>query len=233
VADSVKQFDKGDSWRWIATVVDEMIQRSSSLDVVAWDGIGAGKLGSGVIDNILCYYEAKGDVQMLASIVCLLKSSFMVGGKTSRWTFLQDDCSRYNSYIKKYAELLYSWGQLTKCAEIKKFRFAEKESESPTNSMSDTINLSFKCPRCLSSSESGTNYCNSCHDYAMRCSICDLAVRGLFTVCERYVKLQNLFCCIVNGSPSPYKLWPRRSCKPLKGLVRRKHPVSIRVWLRM
>jgi hypothetical protein len=191
VADGVRQFDKGDSWRWIAAVVNEVIQRSSSLDVNAGDGLTAGKLAIGVINNILCYYEAKGDVQMLASIACVLKSSCLSDGKTTRWTFLQNDWNRYNAYIKKYSELLYSWGQLTKCAEIKKFQFSESvtresttSAQTTTKAMNDTIEISFKCPRCLSPTESGTNYCNTCQDYAMRCSICDLAVRGLFTVCE-------------------------------------------------
>jgi hypothetical protein len=198
VADSVMQIDKGDSWRWIAAVVNEVFQQSSRLDNInAWDGLSAGKLGNGVIDNILRYYEAKGDVQMLASIVCVLKSSCISDGKTTRWTFLQnDDWNRYNAYIKRYSELLYSWRQLTKCAEIKKFLFAESAKsdnattawQSATKATNDSIEISFKCPRCLLPTESGTNHCNTCQDFALRCSICDLAVRGLFTVCDVYVR---------------------------------------------
>lgn len=189
-SDDLKQTDKGDSWRLVASVVDQMIRRSSSRELNWQEGfLNTGALGKSLIDNVLRYYETNGDVQMLASVVCVLRCSQISNGRTEDWTFLEDEKERYNSYIKKYSDLLYSWGKLTKCAEVKKFLFVDhtKEDEAPdgaAKSSVDMIELRFQCPRCASSSDSGSNFCHTCQDYALRCSICDLAVRGLFSVCD-------------------------------------------------
>lgn len=185
-SDNLKQADKGNSWRLIASAVEGMILRSSNRELNWWEGFNTGALGKGLIDNILRYYEANGDVQMLASVVCVLRCSRISNGETVEWTFLQDDIVRYNSYIEKYSELLYSWGQFRECAEVKKF-FLVDDSRKDTagKCLKDMVEFRFQCPRCTSSSESGANYCHSCQDYSLRCSICDLACRGLFTVCER------------------------------------------------
>lgn len=53
----------------------------------------------------------------------------------------------------------------------------------PNHGVADGIDFAPLCPKCHQPANPETNICNSCRDYAFRCSICTNAVCGLFTVC--------------------------------------------------
>eukprot|EP00980_Cylindrotheca_fusiformis_P009435 scaffold2065_cov107-Cylindrotheca_fusiformis.AAC.5 len=54
----------------------------------------------------------------------------------------------------------------------------------PRNAGAPGVAVIFHCPRCGQDTDKNTNMCRYCQDFAFRCSICDNAVRGLFTVCS-------------------------------------------------
>lgn len=190
------QCEKRDSWLLLAKIVrDRVTQKYHEHD--GWGGRSGGSLGVGLANNILRYYESVGDVQMLATIVCVLRfgQRSLVDGKKQILSLLPSEFDiKYDTYLRRYADLLYGWGLLTTRAEvIKHLVNFEAETVYPgTESGQEEdlerepgVALSFQCSRCSSSSEFGTNFCRKCQDYAFRCSICDNAVRGLLTVCSR------------------------------------------------
>jgi hypothetical protein len=191
------QPEKQEVWETIANLVDNRVARSArGFD--GWGGVGGGALGVGLVENFLRFYESLGDVQMLATIVCVLRGSpqTLKPNKGPVGVLLvPDQNERYDTYLRRYADLLYGWKLLTIRAEVNKFltrTLASIESSGGGSVGKDErvstpgIALVFKCPQCGGDAEFG-NFCRSCRDYAFRCAICDTAVRGLFTVCDRYV----------------------------------------------
>jgi Zinc-ribbon, C4HC2 type len=190
------QRGKEKSWYLVADIVRGRIGcPSTKFD--GWGGRSGGALTSGVIENLLRYYERLGDVQMLSTLVCVLRANADKGKRSQGSLFLssEPECIfRYDSYIRKYADLLYGWGLLTLRAELlknlnhsqdaKQIGGFEGQGESRLDLLGD-IAVSFKCPRCTNLSDIGTNYCRSCRDFAFRCAICENAIRGLFTVCDK------------------------------------------------
>jgi len=186
---SVGQPGKADVWFLIAQIIDGMIN-SSYDDYDGWHGLGGGALGKELIASILTYYEAHGDIQMLATIVCVL-----TGGRDRRKTndfyansifhqILPVNNEKYDGYIHLYGSLLYNWGQPTIRAEVNK-HLAFTGSQNLQHDKYDFNSGLFAplCPRCQRPANPETNICNICSEYAFRCSICTNAVRGLFTVC--------------------------------------------------
>jgi hypothetical protein len=160
-----------------------------------WGGNGGGALGVDLVSNLLGYYEALGDVQMLATIFCVLSGGHRgTRSKTQPYLLPQglEESAKYDAYIKKYAELLYSWGLLSIRAELNKHLLripTRREGEQSMEEKTETgripgIAVVFKCPQCGRDADFNTNMCRTCQDFAFRCSICDNAVRGLFTVCD-------------------------------------------------
>jgi hypothetical protein len=160
-----------------------------------------------MVANLLRYYEALGDAQMLSTIVCVLQSRPHISGARSRAKPLlsqhrgllpsnQDD--KFDTYIRRYADLLFSWGLLTTRAELNK-HLASTPHGFGSNPAGDgpwfddgrqtaaTVAQAITCPRCLTET-GGSNFCLVCRDFAFRCIICENAVRGLFTSCEGYVE---------------------------------------------
>lgn len=191
------EHQKKETWNIIAKVVRSRIQRlGQGFD--GWGGQGGGALGVGLVSNLLRYYEALGDVQMLSTLVCILRDrrQTLQYGKRRGWFLLPpDQDTKYDTYIRRYAELLYGWGLLTIRAELNKHLIHSvpqiesggvEAPEGPDEKGSSSgFAFMIQCPRCGGNSEFGTNYCRSCQDWAFRCALCDQAVRGLFTVCER------------------------------------------------
>jgi len=128
---------------------------------------------------------------MLATIVSVLGS-----GRTQKERVLKkestfdillpDDGAKYDLYIHVYGSLLYSWGKLTTRVELNKHLSSSVQGigNSLKNKKEKGAYEMFApcCPRC-NQATSGKNVCQSCQDYAFRCSICTNAVRGLFTLC--------------------------------------------------
>jgi len=195
VCHELGEHQKKETWNVIAKIVRSKIQRlGQGFD--GWGGLGGGALGVGLVSHILHYYEALGDVQMLSTLVCVLRDrrQTLQYGRRRGWFLLPpDQDTRYDGYIRRYADILYGWGLLTIRAELNKHLVrpvpqiescGAEAVDGPDEKQSSAIAFVIECPRCANDTEFGTNYCRSCQDYAFRCALCDQAVRGLFTVCD-------------------------------------------------
>ena len=180
VCEELGEIAKMGTWR----LVSKIVQGKRKSTGRGFDGWG-NALGSSLIDNLLTFYESLGDVQMLSSLVCVLrdKHQFVTNGMRRQERFLpKDQNARYDLYIRCYSELLYGWGLFTKRAELLKHRTQNvllgdiNDDEGPGG-----ISFETECPQCAGNTHFG--YCRPCNDFSFRCSICDNAVRGLFTVC--------------------------------------------------
>ena len=203
VCKTVGNVEKEGVWNLLAQTVESQIYEG---------GEQGAALGVDLVANFLQYYERLGDAQMLATMFCVLSGGYRGTSQPGSPRLLprgQDE--KYDTYIRKYAELLYGWGLLSHRAELNKhliripFRgkwdLSAEESqhlrhlpsghegslkleEKSDATRSPGVAVIFHCPRCGQDADFNTNMCRSCQDFAFRCSICDNAVRGLFTVCN-------------------------------------------------
>lgn len=106
VSVEAKEQKKAETWKLLAQV--------SSTHVVGpsrWRPKTSFAVGRNLVRLILQYYERKGDVQMLATIVCVLRQGTQ-GGTSA--TLLPDKAdARYDAYLRRYSDILYSWGLLS------------------------------------------------------------------------------------------------------------------------
>lgn len=185
VCASLGETVKMETWNWV-----------SQLCRMKWSGRGfdgwssEGALGVGLVRGWFRYYESLGDVQMLSSLVCVLRNKRiavkggMVSHREHEWQLLPPDPNfQYDLYIRQYAELLYGWGLLTQRAEL--LQHLSSSAGAPDRAFCDELYFDMECLRCTGSTHLG--HCRSCNDFSFRCSICDNAVRGQFTFCDRYV----------------------------------------------
>jgi len=186
VCRSLGEIGKQQSWELIANAV-----RSGVGGDCGWGCPRGGALGVNLVSQLLRYYEALGDVQMLSTIVCVLRRSSQLDetGAAGTWSLLPPDQEfKYDNYIRKYADLLYFWNLLGTRAELNKHIHRPREADT---GIIDSIQRgagvfhAITCPRCGEESTSSLNFCENCRDFAFRCIICEEAVRGLFTSCER------------------------------------------------
>jgi len=139
VCSTYHQTGKADTWALLAQVVDNVLNTEPD-NFDGWGGPGGGALGQELVSSILEYYEFERDVQMLASIVCVLSggrdrrrtrssnihppSSFSKEesphGPSGLLVLLPNDEQKHDSYIRNYCKLLYSWGQMEIRAELSK-----------------------------------------------------------------------------------------------------------------
>lgn len=208
VCKSVGKTDKEGVWNLLAQTVDGQIGNKES----GWGGKGGGALGVDLVSSLLRYYECLGDAQMLATMFCVLSGGFRSTSQPGSPKLLpQGQDEKYDAYIRKYAELLYAWGLLSVRAELNKhlLRVPSRREGNPvveenkhllrlSSRSGDDLSVEektdawrspgvaviFHCPRCGQDADKNTNVCRNCQDFAFRCSICDNAVRGLFTVCN-------------------------------------------------
>lgn len=197
VCANIDETGKAGAWNLLAQMVDRRLnERPDAFN--GWGGRGGGALGVDLVSNLMRYYESLGDVQMLATMVCVLSG----GRRRSRGyasisrdhLFLlptgQDE--KYDTYIRHYSDLLYGWGLLVKRAELNKHLVQHTPQSEGSIILNDNINnirspgiaLVFTCPKCGNDAEFGTNICRTCQDFAFRCSICENGVKGLFIVCD-------------------------------------------------
>jgi hypothetical protein len=189
VCDLLGETAKMETW----TLVSKLVQCRMKINgrgFDGWGGVEGGALGVGLMSGLLRFYESLGDVQMLSTLVCVLRNKRQSGKASNRsdWILLPpDQNSRYDLYIRRYAELLYGWRLLTQRAElIKHLTYTDVCSAvdrvEGLEVVGSGIDVDIECPRCTSNTHFG--YCRSCNDFSFRCSICDNAVRGLFTFCD-------------------------------------------------
>ena len=128
---------------------------------------------------------------MLATIVCVLSGgrSRNQGDDQLRLLPTSGYNEKYDTYIRRYSDLLFGWSLLVKRAELNK-HLLQRVQEIEGNMVSDAsdnmqrapgIELVFTCPRC---GQDAANICRNCQDFAFTCSVCENGVRGLFMVCD-------------------------------------------------
>ena len=200
-------------WNLLAQTVDRQLDVAGSQSFNGWGGNGGGALGVELVGNLLKYYEARGDCQMLATMTCVLSGGRRSSLRQQSQLIYDDDRpyllplnqdEKYDMYIRRYADLLYSWGLLSLRAELNKHliripatnnnnpithpvsgrHMGSVEENSDLEGRRPGIAVVFQCPKCGEDTEFNTNVCRNCRDFAFRCSICDNAVQGLFTVCD-------------------------------------------------
>ena len=192
ICETCGESEKEGVWNLLAqTVESQMMDEGKAFN--GWGGNGGGALGVDFVSNLLKYYESLGDVQMLSTIFCVLSGGHRSTRRSGHPFLLpQGQEEKYDAYIHRYAELLYGWGLLTVRAELNKHLLrapAEREVEVSLEEQGEPgrgagIAVVFDCPKCGRNAEFNSNVCRACQDFAFRCSICDNAVRGLFTVCD-------------------------------------------------
>lgn len=186
--------EKENVWRLLAGTVRGRIDDDGNI-FNGWGGIGGGALGVDMISHFFDYYEKLGDVQMLATMFCVLSGDHRQDQNDNRSYFVRKGRDEvYDTYIIRYAELLYSWGLLNTRAELNKhLKFPSKSHEFEFLSLSPDggdfsrpgLKMTALCPTCDAEIHSQTtSFCQQCGNFAFRCSICDMPVRGLSTVCE-------------------------------------------------
>lgn len=192
VCEAFGSTEKAGVWNLLAETVDSQV-KDNGKGFNGWGGNGGGALGVDLVSNLLRYYESLGDVQMLATMFCVLSGGHRSTRRPGRPYLLpQGQEEKYDAYIRRYAELLYGWGLLSLRAELNKhlLRISPRFEKNPSSGektgteRSPGLALVFVCPRCDRDADPDTNICRTCQDFAFRCSICDSAVRGLFTVCD-------------------------------------------------
>ena len=191
ISKKCNEIEKESVWNLLAeTVLTQMNEDGKIFN--GWGGKGGGALGIDMVNNFFLYYEALGDVQMLATMFCVLNGRYSQDQSSDRPRLLPKCREKvHDTYIIRYSELLYSWGLLNTRAELnkhlqRKYEDNELKFQSTEEGKEEGFDLGviMKCPTCDNEVNSNTNYCRHCNDFAFRCSICDIAVRGLFTFCE-------------------------------------------------
>ena len=138
----LKMKEKGDVWKLLSQVIENHVLSSSDDDML----LKGDALGRELVTNLLDFYEKHGDVQMLATMVCVLSRKQRLrevstcdscsddGMPCDRMTncnfksrnpcvcnsLLPCDGKRYGTYINMYGDLLYGWGMLTQRTELMK-----------------------------------------------------------------------------------------------------------------
>ncbi len=208
--------EKEGVWILLSNIVDGQVDQAGKQVYNGWGGNGGGALGVELVGNLLKYYEARGDCQMLATMACVLsggrrsalrQQTQSAGDDNHPYLLPLDQDEKYDMYIRKYADLLYEWGLLSLRAEVSKHLVripltnfgqdpysiaAPPQSGKQIGTIDENLNTDgrlpgiavvFQCPKCGEETEFNSNVCRRCRDFAFRCSICDNAVKGLFTVC--------------------------------------------------
>lgn len=113
----LKETEKEGVWRLLAETVDGRIKSLSKC----MEGGSDRAIGGELVSNLFSYYESIGDVQMLATMFCVLSGGVRSTIQPSSTRLLPpDNDAKYDAYIKKYAELLYAWDLLSVRAEVRK-----------------------------------------------------------------------------------------------------------------
>ena len=217
VCEELGETAKMGTWRLVSKIVQSKRIRTGR----GFDGWGDA-LGGNLIDSLLTFYESLGDVQMLSSLICVLRDIGRSMAKGGGPLLPNDQNARYDLYIRRYAELLYGWGLLTKRAELVKHLTQNILFEDNfDNEGLGGITFEIECSQCAGNTHNG--YCRPCNDFSFRCTICDNAVRGLFTVCSMYVIVdivlfytpQSQQLTLLRGK----QLWSWWPCHTCNGLV--------------
>lgn len=116
------QTEKAKTWSYLGETIQNHMEEFEADSFSGWGGSGGGALGRNLAANVLQYYEAEGDIQMVATIVCVLGSGQRKAPVRDERSFLlsPDQDAKYDMYIRRYADMLYSWHLSAKRAELSK-----------------------------------------------------------------------------------------------------------------
>ena len=203
VCSDFQQKGKAETWKLLAQAIESVF--AAELDETDGWGVSGDALTSGLIEQILQYYEVLGDFQMLSTIVCVLtfgrdRRAVSSNGKGRYQLLPKFDERRYDNYLRQYAALLMGWGALTVRCEVSKRLAYSTPGAGAETLISDTANdsqdrflansgvapgvtFSPLCGRCLEPVTDDNNICPKCKNYAFQCSICCSPVRGACTWC--------------------------------------------------
>eukprot|EP00532_Pseudo-nitzschia_australis_P013907 CAMPEP_0168225936 /NCGR_PEP_ID=MMETSP0140_2-20121125/13081_1 /TAXON_ID=44445 /ORGANISM="Pseudo-nitzschia australis, Strain 10249 10 AB" /LENGTH=832 /DNA_ID=CAMNT_0008156861 /DNA_START=25 /DNA_END=2524 /DNA_ORIENTATION=+ len=122
ISKNCNEAEKENIWNLLAETALALTEMNEDgKDFNGWGGKGGGALGIDMINNFFDYYEALGDVQMLATMFCVLKGRKTNDQSIKRPCLLPHSREKiYDTYIIRYGELLYSWGLLNTRAELNK-----------------------------------------------------------------------------------------------------------------
>jgi hypothetical protein len=182
VCSQLGQTTKADTW----TLLGQTLHSVLTFELDETDGWGSDKdaLTSGVIEQILRFYEVQGDFQMLSTIVCVLSFGSDMHcpvGSIRRRQLLPRffDERRFDNYLHQYAALLYGWGFLNKRSEISKRLNYPAPSSGP-----EAITWTGSGKHVLLPDTAPMVDEDSSH-YPLQCSICCNVVHGICTWCPR------------------------------------------------
>lgn len=173
---------KADVWEFLSQIVDGRLGNNT-----CWNQKTGTVMASSFIESTMTFLEATGDVQMLATMVCVLRihTKDLPAKERARCVFLPEDSdNKYDEYIKMYAGLLYAWGLLSLRVELNKHLLRKAYDSSAADEGYQCRVVPVQCTSCGKPNESGDTICIACSDYMFRCTICENAVRGFFTYCQ-------------------------------------------------
>jgi hypothetical protein len=175
------QNQKAEVWKLLSQLHD---QTSGTQEIFSgWTGQS---LGKSVVNRIFRFFEVQGDVQMLATMVCVLRQHQSQKENTDLIALLDQNDAKYDLYIRRYADILYFWGYLALRAEVRKHLSLNDQSNfEARDNNGAVVAITFQCFRCGEDTTFGSNTCPSCREFAFRCAICQVAVRGLIAACVR------------------------------------------------
>ncbi|KAG9399817.1 GATOR complex protein wdr59 [Aphanomyces cochlioides] len=150
-----------------ASAATEERMNESNVLTPPWS---AHPFGSNLVQHVLELCEAAGDISTSAAIVCSLANP-------SHHDLLIDspkEWQRYDGYKQAHADLLYRQGAMNVRCETLKHLHSPPEPHVG-------LTLALYCHNC--GRPSSELFCGHCKDFSIKCSVCELVVRG-----------QSIFC---------------------------------------
>jgi len=174
VCEEFGEKEKAKVWRLLQKlIIMHQSERSCSR------GMDNNAVLSHLLKRLITFNVRTGDAQMMASVACVLRVN-----ESSGYPDLVPNKMKQLLYpfIRVYANMLYLWGMLLTRAEI--LKHCSQHSTQDWNSKFE-LATRYTCPSCRKPLAAGANVCKDCNDSVSRCSICELVIRGAFTVCIR------------------------------------------------
>ena len=190
------QTEKANVWKLLSQMAENVLEDEHD-NFNGWGGAYGGSLGHDLVSSLVHFYEAQGDVQMLATVVCVLGGGHRKKVADGFSLLPVSHLERYDSYIRRYADVLYGWKLMSIRAELNK-HLVQRLPDPGGDDQYIAVGIAVWCSRCHQEATTDDGICRQCRNYAFRCSICDIAVRGLFTVCA---------CCGHGGHTSHLTPW--------------------------
>lgn len=185
------QKGKADTWRLLAQTIESIF--TFQMDETSGWGGNDEALTTGLVKQILLYYEGESDFQMLSTIVSVLTLGrdrrCLSSGGGGKYRILPNfDERQYDNYLHQYAALLYSWDLLTVRTEIEK-RIAYPMHGTGTETLTwletgrsrPGLARGIGCEPVVADNKTS----HGVEDSSLECAICCSSVRGACTWCPK------------------------------------------------